>query len=190
MRATLALFGAILLTACSRTSLQPMAAGCRNSSECGRGSFCRFEPGLCGRLGALGRCSEKPSACADRDEPVCACDGSVRASACAAFAAGLDLDVTGSCEIGLLDHIPCGATYCDARRSYCEIYLSDVRALPSEHRCRPLPADCLPRAGSTPSCACFPPDTPCLSFCGPLPGGGVQGFHLTCQGVRPPPRLD
>jgi hypothetical protein len=84
------------------------------------------------------------------------------------------------------DHAACGAHSCDARESYCEIYLSDVPELPSEHACRPLPKACKPEVGFTPTCDCFPPDTPCLSFCGPLPTGGVSAFHLTCQGKKPP----
>jgi hypothetical protein len=81
----------------------------------------------------------------------------------------------------------CGASYCDARESYCEIYLSDVPEPPTDYACRPLPKACKPNDDATPSCDCFPPDTPCLSFCGPLPtGGGVTAFHLTCQGKKPP----
>jgi hypothetical protein len=76
--------------------------------------------------------------------------------------------------------------YCDARSSYCEIYLSDVFELPTSHACKPLPVDCLPRGTAAPSCTCFPEATPCRTFCGPLPTGGVQGFHLTCQGVQEP----
>lgn len=74
--------------------------------------------------------------------------------------------------------IPCGDKTCDARDQYCEIYLSDVPQLPTGHHCQPLPAKCKPNA----TCACFPVDTPCLSFCGPL----GEGLHLTCQGVPDP----
>jgi hypothetical protein len=75
------------------------------------------------------------------------------------------------------------------RTSYCQIYLSDVFEIPTTYTCRPLPATCLPRdAGAAPTCDCFPRDTPCLSFCGPLPTGGLTGFHLTCQGRKEPRR--
>jgi hypothetical protein len=84
------------------------------------------------------------------------------------------------------DRMPCGSNGCDPRESYCEIYLSDVADPPTDYRCRPLPERCKPRPGYTPSCECFPSDTPCLSFCGPLAAGTLSGFHLTCQGVKRP----
>ncbi len=80
----------------------------------------------------------------------------------------------------------CGASFCDARTSYCEIYLSDVPELPTDHFCRPLPNACKPVNGVAKQCDCFPASTPCLSFCGPLPTGGIDAFHLTCQGKKPP----
>ena len=74
----------------------------------------------------------------------------------------------------------------DARESYCEIYLSDVFDLPTDHFCQPLPNACNPNASAPAKCDCFPKDTPCLSFCGPLATGGIDAFHLTCQGKKPP----
>jgi hypothetical protein len=118
--------------------------------------------------------------------PVCACDGKVYDDVCSARAAGVDLDVLGGCRSSLPNFIPCGAQFCDAHSSYCEIYLSDVFELPTSHACKPLPADCLPHGAAAASCACFPEGTPCRTFCGPMPTGGVQGFHLTCQGVKEP----
>jgi hypothetical protein len=116
---------------------------------------------------------------------VCGCDGHIYNNACTATAAGIDLNTNGGCP-ALPDFIPCGANYCDAHTSYCEIYLSDVFDLPSGRYCRPLPASCLPTQNPKPTCSCFPKQTPCLSFCGPMPTGGIEGFHLTCQGVHDP----
>ncbi len=119
---------------------------------------------------------------------MCGCSGKVYESACAARTAGDDLDVMGRCTQEIPSFAECGAHYCDARESYCEIYLSDVFDLPTDHFCRPLPEACKPKPGAKkPSCACFPKDTACLSFCGPMPTGGVEAFHLTCQGKYPPP---
>jgi len=118
---------------------------------------------------------------------VCGCSGQVYDNECAAHAHGDDLDVLGHCDAHIPNYAACGAHYCDARRSYCEIYLSDVFDLPTDHFCRPLPNACKPKDGQAASCDCFPKDTACLSFCGPLPTGGVTAFHLTCQGKHPPP---
>src|SRR6185437_9895267 len=99
-----------------------------------------------------------------------------------------DLAVGGGCKEPIPGWAPCGATYCDVRTSYCEIYLSDVREIPTDYFCRPLPASCLPADGAARTCDCFPPGTRCATFCGPLPTapGAPTGFHLTCQGRRPP----
>lgn len=86
--------------------------------------------------------------------------------------------------------VACGPHHCDARTSYCEIFLSDVANPPTDYFCRPLPSSCLPGAdGAARGCECFPAGTRCGAFCGPLPtaGGALSGFHLTCQGKRPPP---
>jgi hypothetical protein len=117
---------------------------------------------------------------------VCACSGKVYGNACAAHAAGEDLAVMGGCKAVIPDFAACGAHYCDAHRSYCEIYLSDVFDLPTDHFCQPLPEACKPGPGKAPNCSCFPPNTACSSFCGPLATGGIDAFHLTCQGKKPP----
>jgi hypothetical protein len=120
--------------------------------------------------------------------PVCGCDGNLYPSACAAHAAGVDLAVMGGCKERIANYAPCGRRYCDVRTSYCEIFLSDVFDLPTDYFCRPLPPSCLAGDGSPPGCDCFPADTRCRSFCGPLPSapGAASGFHLTCQGRLPP----
>ena len=117
---------------------------------------------------------------------MCACDGKVYDNEGLAHAAGQDLAVMGGCPAQIPNYAACGPHYCDARTSYCEIYLSDVFELPTDHFCRPLPEACKPVAGVARACACFPASTPCLSFCGPLQTGGIDAFHLTCQGKKPP----
>jgi hypothetical protein len=116
---------------------------------------------------------------------VCGCDGHVYVNECSAQAAGVDLATLGGCNAVLPDWAACGRRYCDVRTSYCEIYLSDVLEPPTDYFCRRLPAGCTPD-GAPRTCECFPDGTQCRSFCGPLPTGGLEGFHLTCQGKKPP----
>jgi len=162
------------------------AAGCRDNSECRAAEYCAFTPGLCGKGQRLGACSPRPAECAGERVPVCGCDGKVYDNACLARAAGVDLSLRGGCRELVPNWASCGSRYCDVNRSYCEIYLSDVFEIPSDYHCRPLPTACLAEAGGVRACDCFPSDTPCRSFCGTIVTGGKSGFHLTCQGKRPP----
>jgi hypothetical protein len=119
---------------------------------------------------------------------VCGCDGKVYDSKCAAHAAGVDVSTTAGCKQALADWAPCGGHYCDVRTSYCESFLSDVLDPPTDYFCRPLPPGCLPGDSGPRGCECFPEGTRCGTFCGPLmtAPGAMSGFHLTCQGTRPP----
>ncbi|HEX3597909.1 MAG TPA: hypothetical protein VHU80_22525 [Polyangiaceae bacterium] len=161
------------------------ARPCRGETDCPPDEYCAYAPALCGKGHVPGVCRLKPRQCAEAT-PVCGCDGKVYGTACAAHASGVDLAELGGCKTPVFDFIPCGQRYCDARTSYCEIYLSDVLEPPTTHACRPLPESCKPGASHPPECDCFPSGTPCTSFCGPMWTGGVRGFHLTCQGVRAP----
>ncbi|HTA90410.1 MAG TPA: hypothetical protein VK745_12560 [Polyangiaceae bacterium] len=174
----------------TRVSTVPLApagaATCHDNTTCGTGEYCAFQPGLCGKGQSPGTCRARPAGCASGYDPVCACSSKVYDNACAAHAAGEDLAVMGGCNAVIPDFAPCGPRYCDSRESYCEIYLSDVFDLPTDHFCQPLPNACKPNASTPAKCDCFPKDTPCLSFCGPLATGGIDAFHLTCQGKKPP----
>src|SRR5262245_54968838 len=170
-----------LLAACRSGAHDGGAASCASAASCGPGELCDYEPGLCGKGKRPGTCRPRPRACPERYDPVCACDGQVYPSACAAAAAGVDLEVNGGCGRRIPDWIISGGHYCDARTSYCEIVLSDVRELPTDYTCKPLPAGCAPTGGAAPSCRCLPPATRCLSFCSPVDTGGVAGLRLTCR---------
>jgi Kazal-type serine protease inhibitor domain len=162
------------------------AGGCHDNTSCAADEYCEFTPGLCGKGQSPGTCRPRPASCVSDYEPVCACSGKTYDNACAARAAGEDLAVMGGCTALIPDFAPCGAHFCDAHQSYCEIYLSDVFELPTDHFCRPLPDACKPDTGAVRGCDCFPKNTACLSFCGPLATGGIAAFHLTCQGKKPP----
>jgi hypothetical protein len=181
-----------LVGACKRHASVVAAAEttCLSNAACASGAHCVFSPGLCGRGPTPGVCRARPASCDGARALVCGCDGNVYESDCAAHAAGVDLAVMGGCPTAIPDWAPCGPRFCDVRTTYCEIYLSDVFEIPTTYTCRPLPASCRPSVdgGAAPSCSCFPPSTPCLSFCGPLPTAGLTGFHLTCQGRKEPRR--
>jgi hypothetical protein len=175
--------------ACKRKPAAPPAgaAGCLSNAACPIEQFCTFSPGLCGRGPTPGTCRPRPVTWPVDHAPVCGCDGNVYENETQAYMNGVDLSVVGGCQQVLVDWAPCGPRYCDVHTSYCEIYLSDVFEIPTTYACRPLPPACRPAAdGGARTCDCFPPTTPCRSFCGPLPTGGLPGFHLTCQGVQDP----
>ena len=182
---------AIATCACRSRSEAPRVStvvqACSTSASCAAGEYCAFEPQLCGKAKRPGTCRSIPVGC-KAYAPVCGCDGNVYPHECAAHAARVDLDVAGGCRADVPDFVHCGPRFCNARESYCEIYLSDVGDPPTDHACKPLPPACVPDAGVARGCECFPAGTPCLSFCGPMPTGGLQGLHLTCQGVKKPAR--
>ena len=177
-RVFVALIACVVLLQCTR---EPAPSSCDPAHPCAADAYCAYTPMLCGKGKTAGTCKPRPSTCAETAAPACGCDGKVHDSPCAARAAGVDLAVNGGCGATLPGFIPCGPTYCDARDSYCEIVLSDVAELPTDHTCRPLPPTCHPTGGHAPPCDCFPTGTRCASFCGPVETGGLAGLHLTCR---------
>ena len=176
----------LALAASCKTAPSGVDAGsharpCGPEAACEAGERCVYTPGLCGKGKQPGTCQPRPTACADPVQPVCGCDSKVHDSACAAHAEGVDVAVMGGCGHALPGFAACGPWFCDARTSYCEIDLSDVLEPPTDYVCKPLPPACRPDAGVERSCDCFPEGTRCRSFCGPIEGPGLRGFHLTCR---------
>jgi hypothetical protein len=171
--------------ACRPRSDSAAGRPCSSSAPCAADEYCAYERQLCGKAARPGACRPIPVGC-DSRLPVCGCDGKAYPNECAAHAAKVDLDVTGACREDVPDFIHCGPRFCDAREQYCEIYLSDVVDPPSDYSCKPLPPGCAPEGGKARTCDCFPRRTACLSFCGPIQTGGIEGVHLTCQGVKKP----
>jgi hypothetical protein len=76
----------------------------------------------------------------------------------------------------------CGTLTCDARRSYCETINTDVKELPSNYACKPLPESCMPEPGGRLlDCRCFPSGTR-GAFCSSPSRNGVQRFYRTTFG--------
>ena len=167
----------------SVSGCHPRERACREGSACAAGEYCAFTPALCGKGKKPGVCRKAASSCLPVEAPVCGCDRQIYDNECEAQRAGVDLDVQGGCrQPPPHNFIHCGAHFCDARQSYCEIVLSDVFELPTDYTCKPLPAACVSVDGVARECDCFAKGTRCLSYCGHLDsGGGTPGFHLTCR---------
>jgi hypothetical protein len=141
-----------------------------------------------------GACRSRDAAAAARcvtEAPICGVDGHVYRNVCAARAAGVALDVEGRCRGLVPGWASCGGTYCDARTSYCEIFLSDVPELPTGRYCRALPAACRADATHAASCACLGRAGVMTgpAFCGQIVTGGLPALHVTWQSVQDPERV-
>lgn len=149
----------------------------RDVKSCSDAEYCDYPNDDCGRGGAVGACKAKPTGCTFEYAPVCTCQAQVASNACAAHSAGADLNADGTC-MALGGWVTCGARYCDAATSYCQITQGDVPlpdgGLSTTYACLPLPAAC---KGST-DCACFKGVPICASTC----AVSGDGFRVTCLG--------
>jgi hypothetical protein len=78
----------------------PAAVNCggRLGNPCTTAQFCDFpDTAMCGYADATGVCRIRPTSCAADAAPVCACDGTTYANACAAQTAGIDVLHDGGC---------------------------------------------------------------------------------------------
>jgi hypothetical protein len=106
--------------------------------------------------------------------PVCGCDGMVYGNDCEAQAAGVDVDLTGSCTPPQGNLFPCGAGFCNLDTEYCQVQVSDVGGIDDGFTCMALPNGC----GNAPDCACLSGE-PCDFNCD---GDAANGLTLTCPG--------
>lgn len=122
------------------TDASPYA--CTREMKCSRDQYCDYPDDRCGAMSA-GVCKPLPTQCPRNYAPVCACGSILGSNDCHAAAMGLDLSIEGSC-VPLGGYVRCGARFCDAEDSYCE-----VRA--GTYSCKPLPAACVMKK----DCNCF-----------------------------------
>ena len=136
--------------------------------------YCDYPADACSFADESGACTQRPVACPDLYAPTCACDGTVYSSPCDAAAAGVDINLNGTCTPPT-GKFPCGAGFCDVGISYCERDTSDVGGVPSTYGCKPLPPSC----GNPATCACLA-NVVCGSMCAAV--GDGTGLQVTCPG--------
>lgn len=151
---------------------------CSKDVKCSDSEYCDYPNDDCGRGGATGTCKARPMGCPLLYAPVCTCQSQIAANDCTAHSGGSDLNADGNC-MQLGGYVPCGARFCDAQTSYCQISYGDV-PLPDggvsvSYGCQPLPTKCV---GSK-DCACF------MGASGVCPGPckvAGDGFQVVCPG--------
>ena len=123
---------------------------CSPSSPCSSDKFCHYYDNACGAGQKKGVCSPRVQLCDKGLGPVCTCDGTIEPDACAAYANGTDLDVTGACAIPTGSFL-CGTRFCTIGTQYCQVWLSDMMGFADSYSCQALPSGCQP----APDCACI-----------------------------------
>jgi Kazal-type serine protease inhibitor domain len=85
---------------------------CSNDTECGRRSYCQYPTGQCS---GTGTCQTRPKICTHSFAPLCGCDGTTYADACAAAGAAMNVEHEGECNPGA----PCGKITCEKGLECC-----------------------------------------------------------------------
>lgn len=114
---------------------------CSPSKPCAGGELCHYYDQACGTGQKTGVCSPTTQGCEPSLGPVCTCNGSVEPDACAAYAKGLDLDLTGKCAAPA-GTFRCGTTFCAIGTQYCRVWLSDMLGFADSFSCQGLPTAC------------------------------------------------
>lgn len=140
---------------------------CSASQPCVADMFCRYTDLRCGTVQSQGYCTPRTEKC-ETGQSVCACSGKVVSDACAAYKAGLDVDVSDGCSVPA-DAFRCGYLFCDLASQFCQVHKSDKLGFADTFSCEAFPAGC----GSTPSCQC-------LDSCGTCEAGSDGGFTKVC----------
>lgn len=144
---------------------------CSPTQPCAADELCHYTDQQCGTGNELGVCSPRVQPCDDAT-PVCSCGGNVEASACSAFALGLDLDLSGACTAPA-GSFRCGPAFCTAGSQYCQVWLTDMMGFADSFSCKAVPASC----GVAPTCACLPS---CGGFACQADASG--NLTVTCPG--------
>ncbi len=145
-----------------------------SGATCLPDEFCDWSYDWCTekQIGTEGACRSRMTSCSAT--PVCACDGHVYETECAAYAAGVD--IAGATPGGNRcwasemppGTFPCGPWYCEASTSYCYYGQGDRGDRSAE--CRSLPAAC----NGVGSCACLPVSSE--AQCMTVEGNGTSGL--------------
>ena len=134
------------------TELPPAGAGCVLDADCGEDEYCERTAGTCDRIG---QCVPRPTWCAV-GLPVCACDGQLYASNCAANRAGVDVARGApACE----GHYACGLFACEEGTEACVRGLRQAFAqcLPLSLFCEAGDCSCVDGRGIWEGCSCTEP---------------------------------
>lgn len=124
-------------------------SGCSATQPCSAAEFCRYYDQSCGTGKDLAHCTTRVQPC-DQTSPVCTCTGEVRPSTCDAWAAGLDLSVSGACDVPA-GFFRCGSAFCGVGTQYCQVWLTDMMGSANSFSCEAVPPNC----GAPPTCNCL-----------------------------------
>ena len=142
------------------------AATCTTINGCPATDFCDFPSNQCAGTDT-GTCVPRPQDCPVSTVKVCACNGNVYDSECAAHAAGVDITNRGTCAPPT-GSFSCGPVFCIHGAQYCEKMVGGAVTNPGSYGCPSLPAGC----NGTATCACVTASSQCGN-CTTSSGGDV-----------------
>ncbi|HEX7666191.1 MAG TPA: hypothetical protein VF407_16805 [Polyangiaceae bacterium] len=124
---------------------------CVSSDQCPKGESCDWADDGCGSGREVGRCVSSSTCDDDAGDAVCACNGSVYPSACAARHDGQDVSLNGSCATPTSTW-RCGYAFCH-NTAFC-ITRGEVDAGSASYMCSEL-------GGCVLGCSCPGPKATC-----------------------------
>ncbi len=153
---------------------------CTATLPCPFGSYCDSPDDSCGKGPLHGSCKAKPAGCSASPPKVCGCNDQVFANACAAAAAGIDVDGNSGCATPG-GTIPCGGYFCKGSSQVCRKTTLLGAPIPDTYACIDIPAGCGDGCNCK-LCDVCPPNGPC-GTCGFDPDLG--GTYLQCTSIAP-----